>query len=266
MINDTQKISIKVMTFNIRLDTTIDGKNQWENRKEAVLQVIQQEQPDILGLQEPLWHQLDYLQNMLPDYTAVGDGREGGNKGEFSPFLFKTSVFEFAKSDTGTFWLSDTPGIPSKHWGNHILRICSWGRLKHISSGEDILVYNTHLDHESALARLQSVRAIVDHISMRTKPKHYILMGDFNANESSPPIQFLQKDASIPLVDSYRVIHPDEEELATFHDYTGFGSLGKIDYIFAGLNTKIINAQVLTKKVGSRYPSDHYPVVMEFEP
>ena len=138
--------------------------------------------------------------------------------------------------------------------------------MKHISSGEDILVYNTHLDHESALARLQSVRAIVDHISMRTKPKHYILMGDFNANESSPPIQFLQKDASIPLVDSYRVIHPDEEELATFHDYTGFGSLGKIDYIFAGLNTKIINAQVLTKKVGSRYPSDHYPVVMEFEP
>ena len=52
------QVPIKVMTYNIRLDVASDGVNQWSNRKEKLPALIQKYDPDLIGLQEAMHHQL----------------------------------------------------------------------------------------------------------------------------------------------------------------------------------------------------------------
>ncbi len=46
--------TIKVMTFNLRFGTAPDGPNHWNNRKDMVIEVIKNYDPDLLGTQECL--------------------------------------------------------------------------------------------------------------------------------------------------------------------------------------------------------------------
>src|SRR3954471_21414921 len=94
MLSTLHGQSLKVMTYNIRYDNKGDGVNQWINRKEKVADVIRQNNPDLVGVQEALLHQLKDLILLLPDYTYYGVAREDGKeKGEFSAILVRHSRF-----------------------------------------------------------------------------------------------------------------------------------------------------------------------------
>lgn len=121
--------TLKAMTFNIRMDTPNDGINQWSNRKEWVAEVVFFNDVDIVGMQEVLHNQLVDLENLLPQYDYVGEGREGETKGEYSPIFYLKDRFKVLES--GTFWLSETPyekGV--KSWDSSLPRIATWARLK----------------------------------------------------------------------------------------------------------------------------------------
>ena len=62
---------IRVMSFNIRYDTESDGIHKWDNRKDFVLEVIQDFDPDLLGIQEAMKSQVDYLSNNLKDIIVL---------------------------------------------------------------------------------------------------------------------------------------------------------------------------------------------------
>ena len=81
---------IKVMTYNIRLDTPSDGENAWPNRKEFLTSQVLFLAPDILGVQEATPHQVTYLDSVLSNYATIGRGRDGGNKGEHSNIYYNT--------------------------------------------------------------------------------------------------------------------------------------------------------------------------------
>jgi endonuclease/exonuclease/phosphatase family metal-dependent hydrolase len=59
---------LKVCSFNIRFDNPNDGFNNWENRRRNVVIFLGVEQPDIIGFQEVLLNQLEYLELRLPNY------------------------------------------------------------------------------------------------------------------------------------------------------------------------------------------------------
>ena len=77
------------MTYNIRLNTETDSINKWDNRKEGIVNLIKEENVDIFGIQEALPDQIEYLSNQLNDYDYVGEGRDGGNSGEYSAIYYK---------------------------------------------------------------------------------------------------------------------------------------------------------------------------------
>jgi len=106
----TDQSTLRVMTFNIRYATAPDGDNSWGNRKDLLLDVIRKFDPDLLGTQEVLASQADFLSRELEGYTLVGVGRDDGQrKGEFSSLLCKAARFE--PRDSGTFWLSESPEV-----------------------------------------------------------------------------------------------------------------------------------------------------------
>ena len=49
----------KVASFNLRMDTSVDGENAWPNRKEMVKGLISFHDLDIIGTQEGFKHQLE---------------------------------------------------------------------------------------------------------------------------------------------------------------------------------------------------------------
>ena len=111
----SEPVDIKVISFNVRLSTRSDGDNWWENRKHASINMLNEEKPTVFGLQEALPGQVEYLVENLPEYDYIGVGRDDGKKkGEFMAIFYLKEKVELL--DGGTFWLSETPDVPSKGW------------------------------------------------------------------------------------------------------------------------------------------------------
>lgn len=256
-LNTSEKINI--MTYNIRLDTETDGINMWDNRKEGIVSLIKEENVDILGIQEGLPSQIEYLSKQLDGYSMIGEGRDGGNSGEYSAIYFKSKKMNLI--ETETFWLSETPEIPSIGWDAAINRITTLGLFKMVNSSMEVLVYNSHFDHLGKIAREKSAIVILNHIKENNhQNRPLIVMGDFNANPNDIPIELLSEE----LNDSFKIL-PIENPIGT---YNGFdldsNLLDRIDYIFTK-NIKITNYKHLDRKLSSGlWPSDHLPILITY--
>ncbi len=122
------------MTYNIRYDDQNNNPESWSQRKEQVVGLLRYHRPDIIGTQEGLKHQLEYIQDHLEGYERFGEGRRGGDEGEFSAILNRSDRFTVLRHQT--FWLSDTPnGIGSKGWDVALQRIVAWGLLRDKQTG-----------------------------------------------------------------------------------------------------------------------------------
>ena len=86
---------VRVMSFNVRYGTAQDGDNHWDRRKEFLVETIKSSDPDLLGTQETLGFQRDYLAEKLEAYGGLGVGRDDGrDKGEMMALYFKKARFE----------------------------------------------------------------------------------------------------------------------------------------------------------------------------
>src|SRR5689334_21297221 len=106
--------SLRVTTFNLRVDTAVDGEDRWDRRREHALEVIRTLDPDILLTQEPRQHQAAFLKERLAGYSHVGMGRDG-LAGEQNAVYVRNGRLEIVES--GFFALSQTPeAIGSMGW------------------------------------------------------------------------------------------------------------------------------------------------------
>ena len=255
--NTSEKVNI--MTYNIRLDTETDGINMWDNRKEGIVSLIKEEDVDILGIQEALPNQIDYLSNQLKDYNYIGEGRNGGNSGEYSAIYFKSERISLKEEET--FWLSETPGVPSIGWDAAIKRIVTLGVFYIKNSKKELIVYNTHFDHIGKVAREKSAIMILNHITKNNYlDKSLIVMGDLNANTDELPIKVLSEK----LEDSFKMI-PLKDSIGTFNGFDINSELSdRIDYVFTK-NIKIIDYRHIDKKLpNGLWPSDHLPILITY--
>ena len=255
--NSTEKINI--MTYNIRLDTEADGINMWDNRKEGIVSLIKEEDVDILGIQEGLTSQIEYLSKELDGYSMIGEGRDGRNNGEYSAIYYRNKKMNLI--ETETFWLSETPEMPSIGWDAAINRIVTLGIFKIKKSKKELIVYNTHFDHIGKIAREKSVGVILNHIKENDfQNRPLIVMGDFNLSPEDLPIELLSKE----LNDSFK-LYPVKNPVGTFNGFDLDSKLlDRIDYIFTK-NIKITNYKHLNKKLPSGlWPSDHLPILITY--
>lgn len=260
-------LTLETMSFNIRYGTAKDGDNQWDKRKELVFDVFRNHQPQIVGIQEALDFQIEEIKSATPQYAHLGIGRDPNSTGEYSAILYLKDRFDVIESDT--FWLSETPEIRSTHWGNNIVRICTWAHFRDKTTDRSFYLFNAHFDHKSQESRERSALLIAQRIADRSSPNDpYILMGDFNAGEKTQTILSLigKTDpvsphfSKAPLIDTFRALHLNAEETGTFGAWTGKTDGAKIDYIFAVPSSEIVEAKILHDNRNGRYPSDHFPV------
>jgi endonuclease/exonuclease/phosphatase family metal-dependent hydrolase len=252
------------MTFNIRYGTADDGENRWSARRQHLFEIIRREDADLLGLQEALDFQIDEILVAAPMYAVVGVGRDdGAEAGEYSAILFKKDRLHVAEA--GTFWFSDTPSVPgSKSWGNNITRICTWARFVD-RDGHGFWHFNLHLDHQSQPSRERSTVLLRQRIDARSVPTEPVVVtGDFNVGETNAAMLTMTGAAAgaPAFVDTFRILHPDGREVGTATAFKFGNTRGdKIDYVLVQPGAEVLRAEIVRDSRGSRYPSDHFPVV-----
>ena len=252
-----QDNSLKVVSYNIRMGVAPDGDNHWDLRKPASPAMIDDVCPDVFGVQEAFDFQLSYLTENCPKYKYVGVGREDGvNEGEQMAIFYNTD--KISLEDWGTYWLSETPDVPSKGWDAACYRTATWTLMKVNGTGRHFYYVNTHLDHIGAEARKNGLALIVNKIA-GMNPENYpmILTGDLNVFPDDPCLVDIDK-----IMKSARVYAEDSDTKGSYNGFSDSGSTAAIDYIYYSGFEKCTDFKVIDKTYAEKpFISDHYPVV-----
>ncbi len=257
-----QKMTLNVLTYNIRLATPNDAPNTWNARKQKVFSLIREAKPDVFGLQEALYEQVKDMEYAFSDYERVGVGRDDGKEaGEFSPLFFNEHKFKILLS--GTFWLSQTPSVAgSRGWDAACNRVVTWVQLKDYKTGKAFFVFCTHFDHMGEIARRNSAKLLLHAVDSLSGNNPAIVLGDFNSKPDSEPYLIIT-DISNPthLIDSRENCKKPAGPKYTFTGFKVGAQPGdQIDYIFLKNKVKVLSYKVNSKSDGYYYPSDHLPV------
>mgnify|MGYP000932153294 FL=1 len=254
--------SLKLMTYNIRLDIDTDGKNNWSNRKEFFTSQMQFYEPDIFGIQEAKPNQVIDIASALPQYNYIGIGRDGIGQGESSNIYYKKERFQLLQNST--FWLSETPDVISKGWDAAFNRVCTYALFKDLKTKKSFWVFNTHLDHIGEMARTNGIQLILSKIATLNIQKYPVFfMGDFNSKPNEERIIYLKK----MMLDTREI--SEEKPFGPTGTFNGFKHnepvTDCIDYLFISKNSnfKVIKFAVLSDSKNLKYPSDHLPVYVE---
>jgi endonuclease/exonuclease/phosphatase family metal-dependent hydrolase len=261
-----EPLSLRLMTYNIRLDLASDGANSWPHRREWVAAQVVWLHPDIFGMQEVQPKQKSDLAADLPQYRLFGGGRDDGNeKGEASPIGFDTSKFDFLEG--GMFWLSPTPTVPSRGWDAAYNRVATWARLRVHGTREVILAVNTHWDHIGLIARRQSAMQITRWLEANTRRcEQVILFGDFNSEIDSAQLR-LVTGSSLGLRDARTA--SKSAPFGPAGTFNGFANPPReskaIDHFLLGKQIEVERYLVLAQLIDGRWPSDHFPVFVDLK-
>ncbi len=246
---------LNVASFNIRNGSPLkEGQarpekgdyakfNGWDDRKQILCDMINLEAFDIFGSQEVKKKQLDEMLAMLPDYDYIGEGRDGGDKGEFCPIFYRKDVLE--KVDGGTFWLSPTPEVPSKGWDAKYNRICTWGHFIHKASGKKVCFMNVHFDHRGVQARINAAKMMLKYVKKHCKGMSVIISGDYNVTQTSDSYKVLAKNRI--LKDSYDAAAIRFAPTGTFNGFNPKRyTTHRIDHLFVSKKLEVSRWGVLT--------------------
>jgi len=265
--------SLKLMTYNLKFASPT-FEPSWEVRRDMQVELIRKYNPDIIGTQEGLKEQIDWLADHLPEYIVVGEGRKGGDDDEHMAIFIKKDKFRLR--EVQSFQLSETPGIIGS--GPEVNpRMVTWLRLAfvnrpkggeksaypqdyrgHWENNREFYIFNTHLFNgpDAALAKLNASKLILKRINALnrfgewTAERPVFLMGDFNCRPGTAPYNILVGDKNSNDSDLMKNSFEDQK---------------KIDWILYKGTVKVQKYEEVDFNVKGVYPSDHKPIYVEFE-
>lgn len=266
--------TLSMMSYNLKFASPT-FKPSWETRRDMQIDMIRKYNPDIIGTQEGLKEQIDYLADQLPEYVVVGEGRKGGDDDEHMAIFFKREKFRLRELQS--FQLSKTPEIIGS--GPEVNpRMVSWVRLALINRAEEgkqnsypqdyrghwentqeFYVFNTHYfnGRKDSLARLNASKLILERVNALnrfgawTDERPVFLMGDFNCHPGSAPHKVLVRD-------------DDSDNTDLLYD-TNKDNNKEIDWVLYKGAVKMEKYEEVNYNIDGVYPSDHKPIYVEFK-
>lgn len=263
--------SLKILDLNVTLSGY--AENAVVNRYPRLYSLIQSYTPDILCLQEvsgTTWY--DCITKGIGDtpaltdtYAFVGTPRNGtepdysaGLTGAYNAILYNKSLYK--EEESGTFWLSATPTIPSVGWDGRTRAICTWVRLTDLATGRTFAVMNTQPDSYGKTAPQNGVELLCDVAASFDCP--VILCADLVSNSSGKPYQAA---ASAGFLDSAAIAAECKNTGGTVNSYGASKESDKAtDFIFTFMGRSTVSRwQRITDQVDGAYVSEHWALLAE---
>lgn len=247
--------AIRVMSFNIRYGDL--GTLTAEDRYPMVEETIRKGHPDSVGVQEATTEWMAYLTEALSDeYAYVGVGRDDGvSAGEHAAVFYLKD--KYTAVDSGTFWLSDTPDVPSMGWGADCYRICTWVVLENNETKEQYVHMNAHFDFANDDVKYNSARMINE------KAKEFgdipvVYTADMNFNEDSV---YYNAFLEYGIFTDTKAAAEDTMDYLTYHDRMPVVHWDNvIDFVMVNSGFDVLTYKVVTAGIDGNYVSDHFPV------
>ncbi len=243
---------MRIMTFNLRHDA-----DHWPNRLPLVIDMLLQEDPDIIAIQE-VSLRIDQSSEILEKLNQHRD----------LPYIALIEPKWGIRSHEGIGIFSRLPVQEKER-----LQLPSGGRVAQrisiLMDGRAVDIFNTHLHHlppGSERIRLKQVKNILSWMQDRKDQSiPSILAGDFNATPGSKTILAVYKEMD----SSYSLFHGCEPKY-TFPTPLVKIPLQKttIDFIFLSPGDFMVQNAHLTGTIPAKhdeslYPSDHYGLVVD---
>ena len=256
---------LRVLTLNI---WNLGG--DWRARREAIVAVVREHEPDIVCLQEVIesdrGNQAGWLAEACGGWSVAYAG-EGPSSGRG---LFGNAIVSRWPIDA-----TASVRLPHVEDPAEIQRLVLWART------DGIDVFCTHLAwqlHDAAL-REQQVRALMAFVDERTDPEAGVgpvVAGDFNAEPDSSAIRYLSglgslDGESVYLQDAWRLAG-DGGAGITWSNRNPHAALDqepdrRLDYVFSGFHgpggagRPVACRVVADEPVEGVWPSDHFGVL-----
>ncbi|CAL6025836.1 endonuclease [Hexamita inflata] len=269
--------NIMIMGFNVLYGSCRTScQHFWENRRSAVVQIIQSYSPDIIGVQEAIYWQLDYIREHLHLYSQYGSSRNGyynEKADEFCAVLYKKDKFKVVQGET--FFLSETPEIVSKSWGSVFNRIATAVKFEILASGKQFWFFSTQLDFSSDEAvRCNQTQVLLERMQkLNAEGLPVVLSGDFHSPSFGPAHQKLTQEGhlrdaaskarEVGKISGCSIHHFDQQMHQNQEDFDKFENRSHYDWIFADPKTDVLSFEVCTDTFDGVQPSVHYPIVAE---
>lgn len=252
---------VRVMSYNIRYDNPADTP-PWSARRPQMAGQIAFFDPDLLGLQEALPAQVDWLAHALPAYDHYGVGRDdGAARGETTTLMWRRDRFE--PVSRSTFWCSPTPDVPSKGWDADFPRTVTRVVLRDRGDGRLWDVRNTHFDHVGVEARARCADLVAQFSPVAGA--EVVLMGDFNAGPDTEPYRRLVASGLRDARTISPVVFGPDGTYNAF-DIAKDNDGVAIDHVFVGPGLSVERFAVPTDSFAGQVISDHFPLVVDVVP
>ncbi len=251
--------TVKVMSSNVRYKNNSDhGKKSWYYRADLLIKNIESVKPAIIGFQEVTPPQYEYLTECLKGFDSVTEYRDDSKMPESCPVFYRTDCYDLV--DKGSFWLSETPEVMSVDWNSGCYRVCSYVILRDRAADKKFVVFNTHLDNASEEARIKGIGVVLDKIA-QFGDLPSVIMGDFNDVEGSATYI----DATKNFYDAKYQL-PDPMISCTYQDFGKALDEPCLDYfMISKKGIEVKDYKVITATYDGAYPSDHFPIYLEFK-
>jgi endonuclease/exonuclease/phosphatase family metal-dependent hydrolase len=224
-----------------------------------VVRLFKENNPDFIATQEANDFQAAFLVENLPEYMHIGKRHPAPKFWQDNILLYrKTIVCE----DHLHFFLSETPHIPSRSFESQFPRQATLGLFR--VNGRRLICVNTHFDFEDP-AQMGAAGVIKEQLASYGDEIPTILMGDFNATPETRCYQWLtgqEVDGEVGLRfnETFKPPYP-----GTLHRFTGEPTGDYIDWILFRGPLRLERCHVLQEPIEGVHPSDHFPVVADFE-
>ena len=240
---------ITVISFNVRREYEEDqGVRSWQQRKQPLVEYLNQLSPDIFCLQE-------ISKNILQDITQGLSHSYDYKYFNGNLVLYRRDILK--PELTGAFYLNSDPTRAQVGWDGKNVRNCQYFLFSHIESGARFYLFNTHFDAFGNTARYES-GILLDRLFQECEYP-FLLCGDLNCQEYTAAYHQLTRHMI-----NCQAKAPQTDSGITFHDWgrRADDSSTPIDFCLASdFGVEPISFSILRDRWnGENFYSDHYPV------
>lgn len=261
--------TLRVATYNVhyivmRQDTGPWSVGDWDRRKGPLDLAFKAVNADVIAFQEmesfggrsqtDVNLTLDWLLENNAGYGAAATG-DPAVFPSTQPILYRRDRLELL--DQGWFFFSPTPDvIYARTFNGSYPAFASWAVFRNRRDGRAFRVINVHTDYGSRSNRLLSAQLV----ATRARPwiaagETVFVVGDLNARHGDQTLRYIE-DAGVTFAPVAG---------ATYHFNRGLNLFGAIDHIgYTGTARPMGEPVVLRDKFAGEWPTDHYPVIVDF--